>query len=84
VLDTAATQIATFRAYVGALQNRLTSAIGAISARQYNETIALGRITDADFSKETQLLIKKQILHQVSSNILVDAQKAKQLMLALL
>ena len=84
VLDTAASQIATFRAYVGALQNRLTSAIGAISARQYNETIALGRITDADFSKETQLLIKKQILHQVSSNILVDAQKAKQLMLALL
>jgi len=84
VLDTAADQVATFRAYVGALHNRLTTAVGGLTARHHNETVSRGRITDADVSTEVQHLTKKQILQQASSTVLLNAQMAKRSLLKLL
>ena len=84
VLDTAADQVATFRAYVGALHNRLTTAIGSLTARHHNETVSRGRITDADVSTEVQQLTKKQVLEHISSTVLLNAQMAKRSLLKLL
>ena len=84
ILDTAAEQVATFRAYVGALQNRLTSAIANLSSRSQQQLIARGRVEDADYSKETAILTKEQILSLASSQMLVNAQNTKKVLLSLI
>jgi len=84
ILDTANEQVATFRAYVGALQNRLTAAIANLTARSQNQLIAKGRIEDADYAKETATLSKQQILSSTASQMLVNAQKSKAAILSLI
>ena len=46
--------------------------------------MALGRIVDADFSTETMMLAKHQILSQAATAMLAQANKSKQSVLALL
>lgn len=84
VLDTASEQLATFRAYVGALHNRITSAIGSLSERLHNERKAIGRITDADLSAEIAASTKNTILKKASTNVLINAQTAKRALLKLI
>ena len=84
ILETAAEQVATFRAYVGALQNRLTSAMTNLTSRGQNQFIAKGRIEDADYAKESAILNKQQILSLASSQMLVNSQKAKTAILSLI
>ena len=84
ILETAGEQVATYRAYVGALQNRLVSAIAALTARSQNQLIAKGRIEDADYAKETATLSKQQILSSAASQMLVNAQKSKTVILSLI
>ena len=84
ILDIANEQVATFRAYVGALQNRLTSAMANLTARSQNQLMAKGRIQDADYAKETTTLSKQQILSSAASQMLVNAQKSKTAILSLI
>ena len=84
ILETAAEQVATFRAYVGALQNRLTSAMTNLTSRGQNQLIAKGRIEDADYAKESAILNKQQILSLASSQMLVNSQKTKTAILSLI
>jgi len=84
ILEVAAEQVATYRAYVGALQNRLTSAMANLTARSQNQLIAKGRIEDADYAKDATALSKQQILSSAASQMLVNAQKAKTAILTLI
>ena len=83
ILNTANEQVATFRAYVGALQNRLTAAIANLTSRSENQVIATGRIVDADYAKETAILTKQQIISSAASQMLVNSQKSKTAILSL-
>ena len=84
ILETASEQVATFRAYVGALQNRLTSAMANLTSRSQNQLIARGRIEDADFARESVSLSKQQILSSAASQMLLNAQNAKTVLLSLI
>jgi flagellin len=84
VLETANEQVATYRAYVGALHNRLSSAINSLSQRYSNERVALGRIIDTDYAAEMAKVTKLNILNMAASEVLSDAQKNKRALLALI
>ena len=84
ILETAAEQVATFRAHIGALQNRLTSAVANLTSRRQNQLIARGRIVDADYARETATLSKQQILSLASSQMLLKAQNTKTALLSLI
>ena len=84
ILETAAEQVATFRAHIGALQNRLTSAVANLTSRRQNQFIARGRIVDADYARETATLSKQQILSLASSQMLLKAQNTKTALLSLI
>ena len=84
ILQTASEQVATFRASVGALQNRLTSAMANLTSRSQNQVIARGRIEDADFARETAALNKQQILSSAASQMLLNAQNTKKTLLTLI
>jgi flagellin len=84
ILETAAEQVATFRAHIGALQNRLTSAVANLTSRRQNQLIARGRIVDADYARETATLRKQQILSLASSQMLLKAQNTKTALLSLI
>ena len=84
ILETANGQVAALRAYVGALQNRLSSAIENITARGKNQTVALGRINDADVTAETAFLVKQKVLTQSAAKMLEAAQSSKRLLIKLI
>jgi len=84
ILDVAKEQVATYRAYVGALQNRLTSVITNLTSRSLNQTITKGRIEDADFSHESTKLVKQEILSKAASEVVATANKSKEAILSLL
>ncbi|HKX22085.1 MAG TPA: flagellin, partial [Rhizorhapis sp.] len=65
-LDTALDTINASRANLGAVQNRLESAVNNLQSTLTNLTEARSRIEDVDFSVETTLLAKAQILSQAS------------------
>ena len=84
ILETANEQVATMRAYVGALQNRISSVIKNITERGKNQTTAIGRIMDTDFSLETPAFVKQQVLSQNAVKMLENAQTSKRLLLKLI
>jgi flagellin-like hook-associated protein FlgL len=84
ILDVAKEQVATYRAYVGALQNRLTSVITNLTSRSLNQTITKGRIEDADFALESTKLVKQEILSKAASEVVATANKSKEAILSLL
>ena len=84
ILEVAAEQVSTYRAYVGALKNRLTSVMTNLAARSQTQLVAKGRIEDADYAKEIVTLTKQQILASAASQMLVNAQKSKAAILSLI
>ena len=84
ILDVAKEQVATYRAYVGALQNRLTSVITNLTSRSLNQAITKGRIEDADFALESTELVKQEILSKAASEVVATANKSKEAILSLL
>jgi flagellin-like hook-associated protein FlgL len=77
VLNTANEQVATARAYVGALTNRVQSAINVLTTRKNEQEKAAGRIADADYARESARLAKMQILNQASNKMLAEANNMK-------
>jgi flagellin len=82
--DTALKTVATTRASLGAVQNRLESTINNLTSNVTNLTDARSRIEDADFSAETTALAKAQILSQASTAMLAQANQSQQSVLKLI
>ena len=82
--DNALKQVSTARAGLGAVQNRLESAVNNMTSNATNLSDARSRIEDADFSTETTALAKAQILSQASTAMLSQANQSSQGVLKLL
>ena len=72
------------RSHVGAQRNRLESVINASSLRKENLSSSYSTIMDTDFANETAKLTRQQILQQVSSSLLAQANTQSNLALSLL
>ena len=84
LVDGALSQVASIRAELGAVQNRLQSTIANLSAASENFSAARSRIQDADFAAETAALTRAQILQQAGIAMLSQANAQPQTVLALL
>ena len=84
VIDSAIAQIDSFRADLGAAQNRFQATIRNQANISENLSEAQSRIKDADFASETAKLTQAQILQQASQTILAQANQRPQAALSLL
>lgn len=82
-IDEAITNIATRVTEIGALQNRLDSAINAIDVASQNLTSSVSTIRDADVTVESTRYIQAQILQQASSTLLQTANSTPSIALEL-
>jgi len=82
--DSALNAINTERARLGAVQNRLQTAVSSLAVNVENSSAARSRIRDADFAVETAALTRNQILQQAGVTILAQANTLPQLALSLL
>ncbi|MFA4909449.1 MAG: flagellin [Desulfobacteria bacterium] len=83
-IDSAISTVATRRATLGAVQNRLDTTISNLRVASENLTAADSRIRDADFAHETALFTRNQILVQAATAILAQANTLPQAALQLL
>lgn len=84
IADVAIGQIASTRADLGAVQNRLESTISNLSATSQNLSAARSRIQDADFAEESAIFSRNQILQQAGISVLAQANQQPQVALSLL
>ena len=83
-IDAAIDTVTSFRGDLGAIQNRLESAVRSISSTSENLSAAESRIRDLDIAKETANLTKNSILQQAAVSVLAQANTQPQLALSLL
>ncbi|PJI09831.1 MULTISPECIES: flagellin [Clostridium] len=76
--------VSTSRAYLGAVQNRLTHTINNLSTEQENLTTANANITDVDMAKEMMNYSKESVLQQAAQSMLAQANQNPQQVLKLL
>ena len=72
------------RAIIGASINRMLSSINNLSSAAIKTELAIGRVIDADFARESANLAKQQILSQSSNQMLSTANQSKELLTQLL
>jgi len=84
LLDTAVNTVASSRADLGAVQNRLESNVNNLTSTVTNLAEAKSRIADADYSAESTKLASSQILAQASTAMLAQANQSQQGVLNLL
>lgn len=83
-IDKAITKIDTFRANLGAIQNRFATTIANLQSSIENQSTAKSRIMDADFATETAKLARAQILQQAGTAMLAQANQTPRNVLELL
>lgn len=83
-LDSAMEKIASYRANLGAIQNRLETSDRSIAIQMENLGAAKSRIKDADFAAETAKMTQQQILQQAGASVLAQANQQPQIALKLL
>jgi flagellin len=83
-IDTAIDNVASQRAALGAVQNRLQYSLDNVGIYQENLVAAESRIRDVDMAQETVTLTKNQILAQAGTAMLSQANQAGQGVLSLL
>jgi len=83
-LDEAITTVNSYRAYLGAVQNRMTSTIANLGVQTENLDTARSRIRDTDFAAETAEYTKAKILQQAGTSVLAQANQQPQVALGLL
>ncbi|AFY02938.1 flagellin N-terminal helical domain-containing protein [Bdellovibrio bacteriovorus] len=83
-LDDAQTNVSGTRAYLGALQNRLTSTVDNLGVTQENLSAANSRIRDTDVATASSEMVRNNILLQAGTSILAQANQANQLALKLI
>ncbi|KUJ71631.1 flagellin [Thiomicrospira sp. WB1] len=76
--------INTFRAKWGALQNRLESTVSNLANVNENMSSARSQIEDADFARESANLARTQVLQQAGMSMLSQANQQSQNVLSLL
>lgn len=84
LLDTAVNTVASSRADLGAVQNRLELNVNNLTSTVTNLAEAKSRIADADYSAELTKLASSQILAQASTAMLAQANQSQQGVLNLL
>ena len=84
LIDASIEGIANQRANSGALQNRLALAAQGLTIASENQSAAYSRVVDADFASESSSLAKNQILQQVSTAMLAQANAMPQVALSLI
>jgi len=84
VIDTALKRVAGERANLGAVQNRLGSAISNLGVSMENMSTARSRIADVDYASETSKLTQSRILAQASTSVLGQANASQEMALQLL
>lgn len=84
LLDKAIAQVDTFRSSLGAVQNRLDSAITNLNNTTTNLSEAQSRIQDADYAVEVSNMSKAQIVQQAGNSVLAKANSVPQQVLSLL
>ncbi len=83
-LDTAITSVNDHRAYLGAIQNRLTSTVNNLGVQVENLSAAKSRIQDTDFASESSKYTSSSILQQAGTAILGSANQQPQVALSLI
>lgn len=83
-LDEALQKVASYRASLGAAQNRLESTDNNLSIAVENLSVAKSRIKDADFAEETAEFTQARILTQAGASVLLQANQTPELALKLL
>lgn len=84
IVDEAQAKVASFRANVGALQNRFQSTIENLGAQHENLSAANSRIRDADIATSTSEMARNQVLLNASTSVLAQANVTPQLALKLI
>jgi flagellin len=84
IIDRALQDVATERAQLGAVSNRLDHTIANLGNITVSTESAQSRVEDADFAAETSNLTKSQILAQAATSMLAQANASKQSVLSLL
>lgn len=83
-IDNAIAQVASQRADLGAIQNRMESTVSNLQITSENLNAANSRIQDADFASETAELSRTQVLQQAGISVLAQANASGQQVLSLL
>ncbi|MFP2514673.1 FliC/FljB family flagellin [Buttiauxella agrestis] len=83
-IDAAIAKVDKFRSSLGAVQNRLDSAITNLSNTSGNLSSAQSRIQDADYATEVSNMSRAQILQQAGTSVLAQANQVPQNVLSLL
>ncbi|MDH5562921.1 MAG: flagellin [Nitrospirota bacterium] len=83
-IDSAISAVASARANIGSLQNRIDAAVQNLEVANENVSAAESRIRDADIAFETALFTRNQILVSAGTSILAQANTLPQQALSLL
>jgi len=83
-LDTAINNITSRKSAIGSAQNRLESALDTLTTQYTNLSSAKSIITDADIASEASTFTQNQILQQVSTSLLAQANQSPSIALSLL
>ncbi len=83
-IDSAISAVASARANIGSLQNRIDAAVVNLEVANVNVSAAESRIRDADIAFETALFVRNQILVSAGTSILAQANTLPQQALTLL
>jgi flagellin len=83
-LDAAIEQVSTQRGLLGAVQNRMNSAINSLGVSSENMGAANSRIRDADVAQSVSEMVRTQILQQSTMAVLAQANQVPQMALQLL
>lgn len=83
-IDSAINDVDSFRATMGAAQNRMDSTIANLENASQNLTEARSRIEDADIAKESSEQTMNNVRRQASAAVLTQANQSPQLALQLL
>ena len=73
IFDAAIDAVASERARLGAVQNRMETAVSSLSVMNENITASRSRIVDADYAAEVATLTRSQILQQAGTAITAQA-----------
>ncbi|MEZ2583031.1 FliC/FljB family flagellin [Kluyvera intermedia] len=84
LLDDAIAKVDKFRSSLGAVQNRLDSAVTNLNNTTTNLSEAQSRIQDADYATEVSNMSKAQIIQQAGNSVLSKANQVPQQVLSLL
>ena len=83
-VDQALYRLASERATLGAIQNRLGSAISNLGISIEAQETAKSRIRDVDFAQETANLTQARIMTQSTTSVLMQANQSPEMALSLL